>query len=82
MRFEASTGFGRGVIPGVGGGDIVVTLLPHGMFTRICDSTPISSETVVAHCRSKKRATAKRSWMKTANLWFVDKGKNGSENTG
>lgn len=69
MRYLGSTGVGRGVIADLGGSNFTVTLLPHSMYTRNCDKTPISNATVVAHCRSRKKIGDKISWMKQANLW-------------
>lgn len=54
MGFENSTKRGKGTVELLADGDeaFVVTLLPHKTFTRLCDDTPISNETVVAHCLS------------------------------
>lgn len=75
MRFEASTGVGRGVVPSLTtttGVNFTVTLLPHSRYTRKCSTTPISNETVVAHCVARKNAGAKTSWMQESNLWYVN----------
>ena len=73
MRLVESTGLGRGTIEKLRGDDgpFVVTLLPHSAFTRHCDKTPISNETVVAHCHSRKFVSRRVSWMEEANLWLV-----------
>lgn len=34
--------------------------------------TPLSSETVVAHCLTTKSAVDKLKWMKEMKLWLVD----------
>lgn len=73
MRFQQSTGEGRGVVPGLttaNGAEFTVTLLPHSRYTRRCTFTPPSNETVVAHCSAPKRSGAKTSWMKESNLWY------------
>ena len=68
MRNTESTRIGRGTLTGLPG-DFTVTLLPHNGYTRNCQKTPISSETVVVHCfprKSRMRA------MKKANLWLAN----------
>lgn len=74
MRLYNSTGLGRGTIENLFGeeGPFVITLLPHSAFTRQCGNTPISSETVVAHCHSRKHVVKRVSWMQEANLWLLD----------
>lgn len=74
MRYFNSTGIGKGVVPNLSTeeGDFTIALLPHSTYIRHCDQSPISDETVVAHCRSKKEDKDKESWMKGANLWFVN----------
>ncbi|CAN0423453.1 unnamed protein product, partial [Laminaria digitata] len=74
MRYENSTGIGKGTIAGLSGGEetgpFEVTLLPHNKFTRECAATPISKETTVAHCHyGKKERRVKEAWMRDANLW-------------
>ena len=39
-------------------------------YTRDCDKTPISAETVVAHCLTTKEAADKRKWMRRMGLWL------------
>ncbi|CAN0015047.1 unnamed protein product, partial [Laminaria digitata] len=77
MRLSKSTGVGRGTIvqlSGDGGEPFEVILLPHNKFTRFCDSTPITNDTVVAHCHSNKRTALDQrlTWMHEANLWSID----------
>lgn len=74
MRLVDSTGLGRGTIKRLRSDDgpFVITLLPHSAFTRDCRSTPISNETVVAHCHSRKKVGRRVSWMHEANLWLMD----------
>lgn len=78
MRLEKSTGVGKGTIAKLSGdqGPFEVILLPHNKFTRFCTSTPISSETVVAHCHSSKKQSLGRrvSWMLEKKLWSIDVG--------
>ena len=72
MRYGKSTGFGKGAITGLSGDDgesFEITLLPHNKFTRHCAGTPITNETVVAHCFHRKAASAKTSWMQQLDLW-------------
>lgn len=71
MEFEDSTKPGRGTVRRLAHGDeaFVVTLLPHATFTRLCDSTPLSEDTVVAHCLSRVKGEGMDVWMKEANLW-------------
>lgn len=45
----------------------------HARYTRECGRTPISPETVVAHCVAKKIAHEKLKWMKNKGLWLADK---------
>ena len=75
MRFANSTGLGRGTIDNLFDDDdepLVITLLPHSAFTRLCASNQISNETVVAHCHSIKRVGRRVSWMQEANLGLLD----------
>ncbi|CAM9763628.1 unnamed protein product [Scytosiphon promiscuus] len=52
---------------------LTVTLLPHNTYTRICDQSPISDRTVVAHCYDPaKVASVKTFWMESMNLWSVE----------
>lgn len=44
---------------------------PHFRYTRDCEQTPISADTVVAHCLTTKNAGDKLKWMKTMGLWLV-----------
>lgn len=71
MGFANSTRRGRGTVERLGDGDekFVVTLLPHATFTRLCNQTPISGDTVVAHCHSFHKGEHMAVWMKKANLW-------------
>ncbi|CAM9585429.1 unnamed protein product [Laminaria digitata] len=74
MRLLNSTGLGRGTVDKLHGDDgpFVITLLPHSAFTRQCITTPITNETVVAHCHSRKNVGKRVSWMQRANLWSFD----------
>lgn len=75
MRYEESQGFGFGTIDSLTddhGWPFAVTLLPHNKYTRQCLQTPLSEITVVAHCRSPKRAGAKIDWMRKAGLWSLE----------
>ncbi|CAM9926050.1 unnamed protein product, partial [Scytosiphon promiscuus] len=54
------------------GHPFTVTLLPHSTYTRVCDETPVSDRTVVAHCFAAKKANVKTSWMEALNLWSVE----------
>lgn len=71
MRYLPSTEIGRGVVTGIPGGNFTIILLPHNKYTRRCDSSPISDETVIAHCRARKEGGEKESWMVKANVWLV-----------
>ena len=75
MRYNASTSMGVGTIEslvGNNGRPFKITLLPHTSFTRKCDATPISSETVVAHCFVwGGGARSRTAWMRNMNLWRV-----------
>ncbi|CAN0312848.1 unnamed protein product [Scytosiphon promiscuus] len=68
MRYYNSTGVGRGVLTALPG-PFVVTLLPHNKYTRHCNMTPISEDTIIAHCFARQHRVA---LMKKANLWLVD----------
>lgn len=68
MRNAQSTRVGRGALMALPG-DFIVALLPHNRYTRNCRKSPVSSETIVAHCfprYGRERA------MKKENLWLVD----------
>ena len=72
MRYRQSKGVGKGTIAnlyGDGGKSFEITLLPHDKFTRHCTRTPLTNNTVVAHCFHKKTAGAKTGWMQKLNLW-------------
>lgn len=71
MNFYNSTGIGKGIVTSLPG-NFTVALLPHSKYIRHCDETPISNDTVVAHCRSRKKDGDKLRWMKSAHLWNVD----------
>ncbi|CAM9494707.1 unnamed protein product, partial [Pylaiella littoralis] len=76
MRYAKSTDLGTGTVISLPadaeGRPFSVTLLPHSKYTRRCGTTPISAETIVAHCLDPtKRANAKTIWMQQQNLWFV-----------
>lgn len=75
MRYEKSTEFGFGTIDSLVGGEdrpLTVTLLPHSKYTRHCGKSPLTpGVTVVAHCRSPKKAGSKMSWMYDAGLWSI-----------
>ena len=74
-RYTASTSIGVGTIDTLvddEGRSFKVTLLPHSMFTRLCKKTPLSNQTVVAHCYSDKDAGKKTEWIQSANLWSVE----------
>lgn len=75
MRYEQSTGFGKGTIANLSGDDgkpFEITLLPHNKFVRLCTHTPLSNDTVVAHCLHAKTANAKTNWMQKLTLWSPD----------
>lgn len=75
MRYESSTDVGKGTIADLStdNGELFeIILFPHNMFTRVCDETPVSNDTVVAHCHTEKNAAAKLGWMKDLNLWSPD----------
>ena len=75
MRYEESTDPGKGTISDLSsdnGEPFGITLLPHSKFTRICRSTPVSNDTVVAHCFREKKAGAKLDWMQELNLWLPE----------
>ncbi|CAM9806051.1 unnamed protein product [Ectocarpus sp. 8 AP-2014] len=71
MNFTDNTRPGTGVIESItGDGDsLKVTLLPHNKYTRSCRRTPISNDTVVAHCVSSDKGEGMATWMKEAHLW-------------
>lgn len=68
MRNTESTRVGRGTLMALPD-DFTVALLPHNGYTRNCIDTPISSETIVAHCFPRRR---REFWMKKAHLWLAD----------
>lgn len=68
MRYINSTGLGSASLVGLPS-RFEVTYLPHNKYTRDCDSTPISSETVVAHCFPRNH---REEAIKNATLWFLD----------
>ena len=75
MRYRSSTDFGKGTIAGPSNDDgetFDIILLPHNMFTRICRSTPVSNNTMVAHCIQQQKAASKLGWMQALNLWSPD----------
>ena len=74
MRYATSTALGRGTIETLHGDDgpFVITLLPHSAFTRKCNRTPISNETVVAHCYTQRKVGNKVSWMQKEHLWLTN----------
>ena len=49
MRNTESTRVGLGVLTDLPG-NFIVALLPHNRYTRNCRVSPVSSETIVAHC--------------------------------
>ena len=75
MRYSSSTDFGKGTIADLSSNDVDsfdIILLPHNMFTRICRKTPVSNDTMVAHCIQKHDAASKLSWMQDLSLWSPD----------
>lgn len=75
MRYVESDSFGFGTIDTLvdeNNQPFSVTLLPHNAYTRVCDETPISNKTVVAHCWAPKTADSKTGWMVQSKLWFSD----------
>lgn len=75
MRHIRSKGIGKGTIAGLSspyGDSFEIALLPHNKFTRICQGTPVTNETMVAHCFHDKVPSAKTGWMKELNLWAPD----------
>ena len=67
--------------------ELSVSLLPHNVITRYCDlpgshrrsggrrhfpTTPISNDTVVAHCHSKGKGDVMAEWMELLGLWLPD----------
>ncbi|CAB1114026.1 unnamed protein product [Ectocarpus sp. CCAP 1310/34] len=71
MDFTNSTRPGTGVIENItaNGDPLKVTLLPHNKYTRSCRRTPISNDTIVAHCVSSDKGEGMATWMKEAHLW-------------
>ncbi|CAM9501366.1 unnamed protein product, partial [Ectocarpus fasciculatus] len=70
MNFSSSTRSGVGVVDGIASGEsLKVSLLPHSKYTRSCMRTPISLDTVVAHCISTDKGEGMATWMKEAHLW-------------
>lgn len=75
MGYVTSVGIGKGTIAKLTSDDgkfFEISLLPHNKFTRQCDSTPISNDTIVAHCRSKKIPSDKTNWMQEQDIWSPD----------
>ena len=68
MRRFNSTAVGRGVLTALPD-TFTVILLPHNKYTRRCKETPITSETLIAHCFPRGKRVAA---MKRANLWLAD----------
>lgn len=71
MQYLNSTRVGRGIVKDLPD-NFTVSLLPHSTYTRRCDVTNLSEQTVVAHCLSKKIAGNKVTWMKEEGLWLVE----------
>ena len=73
MQYRESVGLGRGTIDILndGHGPFVVTLLPHKTFTRQCRDTPVSNETVVAHCTMPTSVFVRERKMKRAHFWLL-----------
>ncbi|CAM9134774.1 unnamed protein product [Ectocarpus sp. 8 AP-2014] len=72
MRYEKSVTFGGGTIDSLVDDEsrpFRVTLLPHSTYPRICEETPISENTRVAHCLWVGKGEVMSTWMKHANLW-------------
>ncbi|CAM9906685.1 unnamed protein product, partial [Ectocarpus fasciculatus] len=72
MRYEKSLAFGGGTIDSLVDDEsrpFRVTLLPHSTYPRICEKTPISETTRVAHCLWVGKGEIMSTWMKRANLW-------------
>ena len=72
MRYRRSKSFGKGTIADLStddGESFEIALLPHNKFTRHCLGTPVTNETMVAHCIHKKNAGEKMGWMQELNLW-------------
>lgn len=70
MRNHESTRVGFGVLADLPG-NFTVSFLPHSKYTRNCQATPISSETIVAHCFHRE---SRNQEMKRANLWLLQPG--------
>lgn len=68
MRFHNSTGLGTAVVTGLPG-RFQITYLPHNKYTRNCQATPVTTETIIAHCFPR---TDREEAMKNATLWFLD----------
>lgn len=67
MRYTNSSDIGIAHIHGVRG-SFQVTYLPHSKYTRDCEATPITKDTVIAHCFPRyDRETA----IKKADLWVL-----------
>lgn len=72
MRYQASTAVGRCVLKGLEG-TFTVGYLPHNKYTRDCDKTPVSDETIVAHCHTWGPVERRISTMKERGVWVLDK---------
>lgn len=76
MLFESSTNFGKGIIPYLSseyGKSFEISLFPHSKFTRVCHRTPVTNETVAAHCATGKKAVGvKMRWIRQLDLWSPD----------
>lgn len=70
MRSYKSTRVGFGVVGDLPG-NFTVSFLPHNKYTRNCEETPISSETIVVHCFHR---TNRKREMMNANMWLVGNG--------
>lgn len=73
MRYFDSTGVAKGVISRYFA-NLTFVLLPHDRYTSNSTHSPISRETVIAHCLATKAVRDKLSWMVEADLSVVDKG--------
>lgn len=68
MRFLESTRVGFGALADLPG-NFTISFLPHNKYSRNCVETPISSETIVAHCFPRQN----RKWeMEKANMWLLE----------
>lgn len=73
MRYIGSREIGKGTV-----NDLYtdrtfdIAFLPHNKFTRNCNKTPISNETIIAHCNSPKTIHFRRKWMEEENLYSTE----------